>query len=276
MGVPGPMRAKVSFGAGLRFSVGRRHRLNLFCDEKGAARSRITGQPVEYLDPTGMTPDGNASAWVAFVDRHWGRADCVGLARRTSRPFTDLTLSARERIGTLYNAIDAIPCASDLDLLVLAADHIRIGASGVEEEIRTELVTKTQRTLQERLTNLHRPDEQPLWPRLVSFWRQSDAAFAQPLIETALYSLLKENPLTAAEAALEVAADFPIVMDRERHERLIDEVIGRVSAYLPRDVDLERLTNLCTRWRSVRPADPAIGKLIERCSAPPIAVLMSP
>ncbi len=275
MGVPGPMRSKISFGAGLRFSLGRRHRLHLFCDEKGAARTRITGQPVEYLDPIGMPPEDDASAWVAFVDRHWGRADCAGLARRTSRPFTDLTLAARERIGTLYNAIDAVASTSDLELLNLAADHIHTSASGVEDEIRMELVTKTQRTLQERLTNLHRHDAQPLWPRLVDFWRQSDAAFAQPLLETALRSLLKENPLSAAEAALDVAADYPIVLDRERHERLIDEVIGRVVAHQPKDEDPERLTNLCSRWRSVRPADPAIEKLAERCSAASMGVPMS-
>jgi hypothetical protein len=264
MGVPGPMRSGISFGAGLRFSLGRCHRLHLFFDEKGAARSRIAGQPVEYLDAAVTPPDGSASAWVAFVDRHWRRADCAVLARRTSRPFTDLTRAARERIGTLYNTIDAAPLTASLDLLSLAADHIRARSADVEDEIRRELLAETQRTLRERLTNFRWHDAQPFWPRLVAFWRQTDAAFAQPLIEAALRSILKEDPLTAAEAALDVATNPPAAMDRDRHERLIDEILNRTASHLPADADPERLARLCSRWQSARPAQPALRKFVER------------
>ena len=266
MGVPGPMRVKVSFGAGLRFSLGRCHRLHLFCDDKGAARSRIAGQPVEYLDGTVTPPDGSASAWLAFVDRHWSRADCAVLARRTSRPFTDLTHAARERIGTLYNAIDAASLTASLDLLSLAADHIRARSADVEDEIRRELLAETHRTLQERLTNIGWHDAQPLWPRLVAFWRQTAAAFAQPLIEAALRSLVKEDPLTTAEAAIDIASSLPSAVDRDRHERLIDEVLTRVAAHLPADADPDRLAKLYSRWQSVRQAHPALRKLLDRCS----------
>ena len=267
MGVPGPMRARVSFGAGLRFSLGRCHRLHLFCDEKGAARSRIAGQPVEYLDGTVTPPDGSASEWLVFVDRHWSRADCTVLARRTSRPFTDLTHAARERIGKLYNAIDAAPLTASLDLLSLAADHIRARSADVEDEIRRELLAETQRILHERLTNIRWQDAQPFWPRLVAFWRQTDAAFAQPLIEAALRSLVKEDPLTIAETAIDVASNLPSAIDRDRHERLIDEVLTRVAAHLPADADHKRLAKLCSRWQSVRPGHPALRRLVERGSA---------
>jgi hypothetical protein len=266
MGVPGAMRVKVSFAAGLRFSLGRCHRLHLFCDDKGAARSRIAGQPVEYLDGTVTPPDGSDSAWLTFVDRHWSRADCAVLARRTSRPFTDLTHAARERIGKLYIAIDAVPLAASLDLLSLAADHIRARSADVEDEIRRELLAETQRTLQERLTNIRWHDAKPFWPRLVAFWRQTAAAFAQPLIEAALRSLLSVDPLTAAETALDVVSNPPSVIDRVCHERLIDEVLNRV-AYLPADADPDRLARLCARWQSIRPAHPALRKLVERGSA---------
>jgi hypothetical protein len=266
MGIPGPMRARVSFGAGLRFSLGRCHRLHLFCDEKGAARSRIAGQPVEYLDGTVTPPDGSVSAWLAFVDRHWSRSDCAVLARRTSRPFTDLTPAARDRIGKLYNAMDAVPLTASLDLLSLAADHIRARSADVEDEIRRELLAETQRTLQERLTNIRWHDAHPLWSRLVAFWRQTDVAFAQPLIEAALRSLVKEDPLTAAEAAIDVASCLPSTVDRDRHERLVDEVLTRVAAHLPADADPERLAKLCSRWQFVRPGHPTLRKLVERGS----------
>lgn len=267
MGLPGPMRVKVSFGAGLRFSLGRCHRLHLFCDENGAARSRIAGQPVEYVDGTVTPPDGSASQWLAFIDRHWSRADCAVLARRTSRPFTDLTHTALERIGKLYIAIDAVPQTDSLLLLSLAADHTRVRSADVEDEIRRELLAATQRTLQVRLTNIRWHDAQQLWPRLVSLWRQTDAAFAQPLIEAALCSLMKEDSLKSAEAAIDVASNLPAAVDRDRHERLIDEVLTRVAAHLPADTDPDHLARLCSRWQSIRPAHPALRKLVERGSA---------
>jgi len=271
MGVPGPLRARVTFGAGLRFSLGRCHRLHLFIDEKGAARSRVVGQSVEYLDPAVPLSDGSASAWNAFVDRHWSRADCAVLARRTSRPFTDLSPVALDRIGTLYSAIDAAPRAAGLDLLNLAAENFRTRSSGVEDEIRLEVVAEAQRTLQGRLSNIRWHDAQPLWPRLVAFWRLTDAAFAQPLIEAALRSLLKEDPLTTAEAAVDVASGIPPTVDRDRHDRLIDEVLTRVAANLPADTSPERLIGLCTRWQSLRPGHAALRRLLDRCAFAPTA-----
>jgi hypothetical protein len=166
------------------------------CDDGGAARARVAGQPVEYLDSTVVPPDGSPSAWVDFVDRHWSRADCPGLARRTSRLFTNPTHARRERIGALYNTVDALPFTVTLDLFRLAADHIRARSAGVEEEIRMEIVAETQRTLQERLTNIRWHDTQPLWPRLVALWRNTAADFAQPLIETVLRSWISQKRST--------------------------------------------------------------------------------
>lgn len=267
MGVPGPLRAKLSFGAGLRISLGRCHRLHLLVDEKGAARSRIAGQSIEYLDPKKSHADESVSAWNTFVDRHWSRADSAGLTRRTSRPFTDLSRAGRERVGVLYNTSDALPRTANLELLDLAADHIHVRTTGVEEEIRMELVAEIQRILRERLTNIHWQEAQPLWPRLVNFWRHTDSAFAQPLIETILRSLLTEDPLTALEVLFDVAVDLPSSIDRDRHERVIDEVLHHVADHLPSDADPDRLERLCTRWQPVRPAWPALRKLMDSCSA---------
>ncbi len=275
MGLPGPMRVKVSFGAGLRFSLGRCHRLHLFCDEKGVTRSRIAGQPVDYLDPTVIPSDNPASAWTVFVDRHWGRAEYAVLARRTSRPFNDLTPAARERIGKLYIAIDAVPLTDSQDLLGLAADYISDRWVDAEDDIRRELLSKTQRTLLGRLTNTRWLDLQPFWPRLVAFWRQTDAAFAQPLIEVALRSFMKEDSLTSAETAIDVASNLPAALDRDRHERLIDEILTRVAAQLPPDANPERLMGLCNRWQSIRPGHAALRKLMDRY-VPATAVIATP
>ncbi len=265
LGVPGPMRSQVSFAAGLRFSLSRRHRLYLFRDEKEASRSRITGQTVEYLDPE-AAPSDPSSAWVAFVERHWARADGEGLDRRTSRPFSDASETARERIGTLYNMMDAVPKATNPALMSIAADHLRAGPEGVEDEIRKELVAVTQQTLLRRLACVRWREAQPLWPQLLEIWREKDTDFAQPLIEAALRSVVREDPLDAAEASLDLAANPPRLMDRTRHEQLIDEVLSSAASRLPSDANQNRLSRLYGRWKSLRPGHPALGQLAERCS----------
>jgi hypothetical protein len=264
LGVPGPMRSKVSLGAGLRYSVGRCHRLHVFCDEKGAARSRIVGQAVEYLDPMVALPDAPISAWLAFVDRHWTRADGAALSRRTSRPFTDVAAAARERIGNLYNAIDAVPQASIPDLLTLAVSHLGACCSGVEDDIRKELLAGIHQTLLRRLAIVRWAEAQPFWPRLVALWRRKDAAFAQPLIDATLRALMRENALVAAEAALDVASDVPPGLDPDHHTRLLGEVLDRLASHRPSDAEPERLAALCARWQSARPDRQELLRLIER------------
>jgi hypothetical protein len=264
LGVPGPMRTKVSLGAGLRYSVGRCHRLHVFCDEKGAARSRIVGQAVEYLDPMVALPDAPTSAWLAFVDRHWTRADDAALSRRTSRPFTDVAPAARERIGNLYNAIDAVPQTSIPDLLTLAVSHLDACSSGVEDDIRKELLAGIHQTLLRRLAIVRWADAQPFWPRLVALWRRKDAAFAQPLIDATLRALMRENALVAAEAALDVASDLPPGLNQDQHTRLLGEVLDRLASHPPSDADPDRLAALCTRWQSARPDCHDLRGLIDR------------
>jgi hypothetical protein len=271
LGIPGPMRSKVSLGAGLRYSVGRCHRLHVFCDEKRAARSRIVGQAVEYLDPMVALPDAPTSAWLAFVDRHWTRADGAALSRRTSRPFTDVAPVARERIGNLYNAIDAVPQTSTPDLLTLAVGHLGVCFSGVEDDIRKELLAEIQQTLLRRLAIVRWAEAQPFWPRLVALWRLKDAAFAQPLIDAALRALMRENAWVAAEAALDVASDLPPGLDQDQHTRLLGEVLDRLASHPPSDAEPDRLAALCARWQSLRPTAPDLRKLLERDSLVPSA-----
>jgi len=236
----------------------------VFCDEKRAARSRIVGQAVEYLDPMVAVPDAPTSAWLAFVDRHWTRADGAALSRRTSRPFTDVGAAARERIGNLYHAIDAVPQTSIPDLLTLTVSHLGVCSSGVEDDIRKELLAGIHQTLLRRLAIVRWADAQPFWPRLVALWRRKDAAFAQPLIDTTLRALMHENALVAVEAALDLASDLPPGLNQDHHTRLLDEVLDRLASHRPSDPEPDRLAALCARWQSARPDRHDLRRLIER------------
>ena len=126
LGLPGPARANTSFGAGLRFSPSRKRTLHTFHDEKGMTKQRLVGQPVDYTDtvqPPGLP--ANPSAWMTFVVRRWKNGDYVKLAIETSRAFVDFDAQARERIGRLYNDIDAIPEMSTDALLTASLDRLR-------------------------------------------------------------------------------------------------------------------------------------------------------
>ena len=125
MGVPGPERADLSFDAGFKFSIGRNHNLHLLQDDAGLARARTAGQPIEYIDPQGAVPTGSTkNAWGSFVDRHWATGDIAGLARRTSREFTDVSPAGRERLGRLYGLIDNVGGIETAALLTAAGGHL--------------------------------------------------------------------------------------------------------------------------------------------------------
>ncbi len=131
MGVPGPMRWELSFGAGLKFSVGRCHRLQLVSDHTRTVKRRVAGQPLEYVDPTIKDePAVSSSAWLSLVDHHWSSGDIAALAGRTSRPFDDTSPQARERIARLYRSMDAIPGIATDELLAQVLDRLNSDRDG--------------------------------------------------------------------------------------------------------------------------------------------------
>ena len=269
LGVPGPSRAEVSFGAGVRFSVGRGHQLQILYDDKGTVRSRLAGQSVEYIQPTSKTPPSPpSSAWLTFVDRHWTSGDLPTLARRTSRAFEDTTRSARERMGTLFNDLDTVVQMTMASVISLAATRLRESSRGVEREIRDELLSTAQRAVRQGITAASWADIEPIWRPLLTLWRSSNegTAFAHPLIEIVLRRLMIANPTQAAEAALDVVRDVPPTVDKSRHEALLDEVLtALLGAPAPScDADRARSANLCTRWRAARPASATVARFCDR------------
>ena len=144
LGLPGPARDKASFGAGLRYSPSRKRILHTLHDAKGTTKQRLVGQPVDYTDAAHLpdSPD-TPLAWMAFVARRWQNGDFVKLALDTSRAFVEFGAEARERIGRLYNDIDAIAEMSTDALLTVSLQRIRIVGNDVEQNITTEFLAKS-------------------------------------------------------------------------------------------------------------------------------------
>ncbi len=273
LGLPGPMRARISFGAGLRFSVGRCHHLHLMHDGTDATKTRIIGQPVDYLDPAknGCAPGAAESAWVSFVDRQWEQGDAAALTARTSRAFGDTSPPGCERIGRLYNDIDAISTMEPGTLLAKAGDALRPREDEIEQKIAGEFTAKAQTTLSAKIRGMTWTEANQYWPAMVNLWRQSDrtATFTLPLIREVLRVAMREAPLAAAQLALEIARDRPPGIDEPTHTAMLDEVLNRLAtwAQTAENTDAERLHYLCDQWRMLRPQCPALTKIRATCTA---------
>lgn len=275
LGLPGPLRAKISFGAGLRFSASRAHHLDILHDKKGLSKRRIAGQPVEYLDPENVSHSSIIdSSWIVFVDRHWESGDIRTLADRTSRAFTDVTPCGCERVGALYNDIDSIPETSFEQLLRKAANRLSDRGNGIEHNIAAEFVAKAKVDLGKRLSRGGWADAKRHWPTLVNLWQSSDcgAVFTQPLIHETLRAAVKEDPISAAEVALQVARDIPAGIDRQVHDAVLDDVLNGLVIHCgnTHSGNEPRLRQLYEQWRGVRPQCSLLDRIREQ-SAEPVA-----
>jgi hypothetical protein len=266
LGIPGPLRPEVSFGAGLRFSVSRSHHLDLLDDEKGEAKARLAGQPVEYIQPEDVVRvEASNCPWLSFVERHWKTGDLADLARRTSRAFHDVSVDGRHRVGQLYNSIDDIPDKETGKLLALVSVYLRQSGHGPEAELVAELLDKAQRTLQDRFAEGTWAKARPDWPILAALSKTSDkaAAFARPVIDCALHTAMTAHPISAAEAALDIARTQQASPGRMDWSDLIEEVLQRVADWADQAQagELEKLPDLCHRWNAVAPHSPAVERL---------------
>lgn len=265
LSIPAPLRTKVSFAAGLRFSVGRGHTLHILRDEKNAVQGKVVAQGIQFVGPK-TTASAPRSNWLCFVDRHWVCGDLAGLARRTSRNYEDCSAPARERVGELFNAIDALPQTEVLPLLDLVFRTFNGVGSVAENEIRKELRTAAQHQLLNRLSGATWAQVKPVWFRLVEYWRNGGeaASFAQPLINLSLTTGLRSEPLAAVELALTVA-QAPPSADREAHEETMRQVVSRLAMLGSEDSpeDPDKVARLVGRWRSARPGCPLVSQIVK-------------
>lgn len=279
MGVPGPMRQDLSFSAGLRFSVGRSHRLSLSHDEPGVVKSRIAGRSFEYVDPSTDNvpdaldaPDVPTTEWLSFVERHWQHNEIDVLTHRTSRGFANVTPDSRERVGRIYNQTDSIRETDTPVLLEIAEEHLTGPSPDGEADLTADLLGKAQQAIIDRWLYAAWAEVGAQWETICSLWRRSAEArrFTGPLVEKALLVAAAEHPATAAEAALKLVHGVPPATLTEGDNRPIDNVLERLAQWVQNagDADLERLPSLCQQWRAVRPSCPIVERIQQLCTSP--------
>lgn len=271
IGVPGPMRSRFSFGAGLKFSVGRCHNLSLLADDPVATRKKILGRPIAYVDPAdGRAPHASESQWVAFVERHWSRADFAKLFPRTSLAFSDTSPDGLERIGRLYNEIDAVGKTETCELLKIAACRLAEPEEGVEADLTAKLLLKTQSAILERYRRVTWGLLQGDWQSLAELWRRGEEGrlFAQPLLETGLRSVVTREPLLAAQAALGLLRGSHPAAAAALDE-LTERLLAALASWTERATEdrLAEVGRLVEQWRTIRPSCPILDRIEQLCVA---------
>ena len=208
---------------------------------------------------------------MTFVARRWKNGDCAKLAIETSREFEDVGAEARERIGGLYNDIDAIPEMATDTLLAVSLKRLRRVGNGVEQNITTEFLAKSGRLLATRFNGACWTELAPHWQSLVTTWRCVDEqpAFVQPLLAAMLRAAMRDDPMLAAERALMLAHDVPSIVDGPTHTALLDEALNRLAAWVRStpNADTRSVLALCDRWTSVRHSCPILDLVRQSCTA---------
>lgn len=276
LGLPGPLRADVSFSAGMQFSMSRMHCLELLFDDKGKARLRTTGQKVQYVDSGAaevLAPP--RSAWFDFVERCYAAGKLTKLARRTSRGYDDCTLAVCDRIGCTFDVIDRAPFLDCPSMLEQAAQSLSVQARGVEAEAHQELLSVLQRHLLERLAVAPMPNAVDLWNAVLVIWRAGGAheAFARPLVVRTAAHLAQLDPHKAARMVTEIVEDIDRHPEPATFASMIDEVLSRFLLWTRHAAPDERdqAVQVARRWQQVRPQCDTVSQILEACEPQPAA-----
>ena len=284
MGVPGPMRAGVSFSAGLKYSTSRNHRLTLSHEDARTTRSRLMGRATEFLDPASSAdPQPVRGDWLEFVDRHWNAGDIDKLSLRTSRALANVSCSGRDWLARTYGLIDEADKVPTPDLLDNVGDFLPMALGGqapgpVERDLASELCEQSRQTLASRFSQMGWPELQAQWPALCDRWRMSDqfCAFLQPLVEKVLLAASRVHPAAAAEAALQLAPISGCIEVQRKQTLLVNRMLAALCdwADAANDEALRQLpgnaksfTALVARWSQFASRYPTIERLSTRLNA---------
>jgi hypothetical protein len=205
-GIPGPMRADVSFSAGLRYTVGRPYGLSAVNGDLTKARHMVRGQRVIYLEPETQdaAPPAQDSPWLRMVESHYREGRCAALAEITSQPIPDCSVEALDRIAAITLDTNTAASIRTRDLLQLAEARADLEAmNAFEAALLNKLLKVIQNCLCDRLR--HECDVQPFLPDLTRLLQQSRRAadLVLPAVGLAIQRLTTTAPHQAAAFALE-------------------------------------------------------------------------
>ncbi len=270
MSLPGPMRERVSFGSGLRYSTGRHFHLNMLSDETGVSKARSAGQRLEYLAATSKDTAILENPWLNFIARMWKSQAFEVLAKRTCQAFNNVSDEGRMLIAKIYNSTDGLQQADTLNILQTVQSTANTAATGAEAQLLQELMDSAECVLYQRFSTSTWTQCQPCWPILMDMVRASEmfGKLAFQLIPLALQAATKENVPQAFTVGLQVAR---ILKNHDnQHEKCnasIAMVLEQTRKWLAGGAgeNVQQIHGICDEWKAVCPAIPVIDEIASLC-----------
>ncbi len=278
LGVPGPLRVDISFSAGIKYSVGRRHTMSLIHDETGATQTRVSGRDVELVDPTDarQTPKETASHWLRFIERHWAKQDLVGLSRRTSQAFAQVDAAGRDQIAQGFEEIDSLPTSTTDNLLKILAQHLPTTEAEGQSHTLIERTSAAGHILARRFHEMAWSEANIFWPHVAALHKESTTAMrlVKPLIQALLESAAQAHPLVAAEATLDVfrndsgkSNDLDSTRDKVL-QQLLDWLDTATETQRSRPCGTkESLETVLGEWCRIQPDHPTVQRIHQHLSS---------
>ena len=275
LSVPGRLRMRLSFGAGLRFSLGRRFNLNALDGDVRQLQHAVRGHSLKLLAPRteGAAPRVQACAWTQMARRRWEQDRWQELADLTSRDFGDCSAEPLEHYGRLCNLDDDVPTFDAAALIDLLADHLGPTPS---DALRAELTIRLVRDALGRLTDVlsTAPVEELTrrWPATVSLWSRSARTLSllSPLVGSMLRRLTRLSALRAAESAPRViVTGLTSGVDAAPVRQALDDLLDHLGEWVHDSTpgDIQRLPALLDRWPPADALADRLGQLRAQISA---------
>ena len=211
MAAPRGLRARFDFSVGLRFAIGRRHRLNWVEADPRSTKRIIRGQKFRLLERLheGRVPPFKMVPWSEMVADCRQTSSIEELARLTDEEFDDDSPELLERVAGRQIELNHVRERSIDALFQTLLSKVDTEATRVEQRLDQRYRATARDCLVSRLTALPREEAVGYCPALASL-AETDPTFEQ------LKQALAEGSEAAADTARGASncGDCVIITDR--------------------------------------------------------------
>lgn len=259
MSLPGPLRARWSFSAGIRYSNARPHNLVIVGPRDERCRDLCEGQDVLLIESSNAeAPSHEAdNGWLRFAESLWKRNQIGLLSARTAVSFEDVSPSAIELAGRMYLALDEAETADEPRLLALAGAFMDSEPTGSIGGIQRDLAQALHDRLTAGFARTSVGNIEYLWARTAGLLKRSRRCreLIWPCVRIALTRVSDSAPTTAARMALSIAKDASPGAASSEHDALLVHVLRalRLLVDAPQATPDDDVHSLVDMWRHQRP-----------------------
>ncbi|MCP4245419.1 MAG: hypothetical protein GY778_00065, partial [bacterium] len=271
LSVPGPLRTELSFGAGLRFSLGRSFVLNVGDGDLRHLGRTVQGHGVTLFAP-GTRPAPklqDVGPWLQMARRRSEGGCWKQLHELTGRDYGDCTPDRLNRYGHLANLTDGLDEFETGAVIELLDDHLAaVPDDELEAELTITLVRNSLHRLADLLSTAVLEELVRYGMTVIRLWRRSTrtTTLLSPLMGDMLKRLTRQSLPVAVEHATQVIGyALQPEANTEPVRRAVDDLLDHLSEWVndaPAE-EVEALPELLEAWPMAPELDDRLSQLIE-------------